>query len=117
VVLAFSFTWGSLAFWSPRAAEETSSAAMNLIGQLKPFPLDGLSRVMKDGLLTALPVGFVAWYPSRALLGLDASSASVYVTPLAACAFLLVAGAIFTQGCRHYEKTGSQRYLPHGHRR
>ena len=43
VVLAFSFLWGSLAFWAPRAAEEINSSSSGCY-QLKPFPLDGLGR-------------------------------------------------------------------------
>src|SRR5262249_43319860 len=38
VSLAFSWVWGSLAFWAPRAAEEVSSSANRTMDHLKAFP-------------------------------------------------------------------------------
>ena len=72
VALSFSFLWGALAFWAPVAAEEISSRAVGFLYQLKAFPLDGLSAVVLTGMLSVLPVGFVAWYPCRQLLGMSA---------------------------------------------
>lgn len=116
IVMAFSFLWGSLAFWAPRAAEEVSSSALTLLSQLKPFPLDGLGPLLLGGLTTVVPVGLVAWYPSRALLGLDGSVWAGWHTPLAALAFAIVTSLIFLKGLRHYGRTGSQRYSSLGHR-
>src|SRR3954470_19730064 len=98
IVLAFSFLWGSLAFWAPRAAEEISSSSIRLLYQLKGFPLDGLAPLLLSGMLTVLPVGFVAWYPCRALLGLDPSSWAGWITPLAALIFAIVTSWIFQKG-------------------
>jgi ABC-2 type transport system permease protein len=117
VALAFTFAWGSLAFWAPRAAEEINTATWNMLRQLKPFPLDGVAPALLGGLLTAVPVGFLAWYPCRALLGLDAAPYAVWVTPLAAIVASALAAALFRRGLHHYGRTGSQRYLPLGHRR
>ena len=116
IVLAFSFMWGSLAFWAPLAAEEISSSSVQLLSQLKPFPLDGLGPLLLSGLLTILPVGFVAWYPSRALLGLDPSGWSSWATPLMAMIFALATSWLFRKGLRYYGRTGSQRYSSLGHR-
>ena len=116
VALAFSFLWGSLAFWAPRAAEEISSSALGLVYQLKPFPLDGSGPWLTGGLLSVLPVGFVAWYPCRFLLGLDSSFGKGMATPLAALVFALAAAWAFAKGKKHYERTGSSRYLSFGHR-
>ncbi|HEU5098572.1 MAG TPA: ABC-2 family transporter protein [Roseiflexaceae bacterium] len=116
IVLAFSFLWGSLAFWAPLAAEEISSSSVNLLSQLKPFPLDGLGPLLRSGLLTVVPVGFVAWYPCWALLGLDPSGWSAWVTPLMAVIFALVTSWLFRKGLRYYGRTGSQRYSSLGHR-
>jgi len=116
IVLAFSFLWGSLAFWAPRAAEEISSSSIRLLYQLKGFPLDGLGSLLLSGMLTVLPVGFVAWYPCRALLGLDPSAWSRWMTPLAALSFAIVTSWIFRKGMRYYGSTGSQRYSSLGHR-
>ena len=117
IVLAFQFLWGSLAFWSPRAAEEVNSSTMRLITQLKSYPLDGLNMALTGGLLTLLPVGFVAWMPCRALLGLEPYEPGVWITPLAALLFWGATAAIFRQGMKHYGRTGSQRYSLFGHRR
>ncbi len=116
VVVAFQFLWGSLAFWAPRAAEEISSSSMHLIDHLKSFPLDGLGAALSGGLLTILPVGFVGWYPCRALLGLDRTPWGIWITPLAAIGFALPAAWVFKRGLQHYGRTGAPRYSNFGHR-
>jgi ABC-2 type transport system permease protein len=116
IVLAFSFAWGSLAFWAPRAAEEISSSATDILDQLKGFPLDGLGPLLLGGLLSAMPVGFVAWYPSRALLGVAPEWWEMWITPLAALLLGALATLIFMKGMHHYARTGSQRYSGFGHR-
>jgi ABC-2 type transport system permease protein len=116
IVLAFSFAWGSLAFWAPRAAEEVSSSATDILSELKSFPLDGLGPVLLGSLSTVLPVGFVAWYPCRALLGLDTTTWGGWVTPLAALLLGGLAAWVFQKGMRRYARTGSQRYSNLGHR-
>jgi ABC-2 type transport system permease protein len=117
IALSFSFIWGSLAFWAPRAAEELNSASWNLVSGLAPFPLDGVGRGLATGLLTAIPAGFLAWYPARALLGLDTHAYAWLLTPLAAAAFAALAILVFQKGLGHYARTGSARYLSLGHRR
>jgi viologen exporter family transport system permease protein len=117
VALAYAFMWGSLAFWAPRAAEEINSSTWRLLDVLKPFPLDGLGGGLVAGLLSIVPVGLLAWYPCRALLGLNPSALGPFGTPLAALVFLLVMVWLFRRGMRHYGYTGSQRYLSWGHRR
>lgn len=118
IVLAFSFLWGSLAFWAPRAAEEISTSAMRMTDQLKGFPLDGLGAGARVGLLTAVPVGFVAWLPSRALLGVEgAGPLALWLTPLAAVALGLAAALAFRAGLAEYRRAGSRRYSDFGHRR
>jgi ABC-2 type transport system permease protein len=116
VVLAFSFLWGSLAFWAPRGAEEISSSALQIISDLRPFPLDGAGPLVATGLLTALPVGFVAWAPTRALLDLTPDPAADALTPAAALLLAALAAAAFRKGLKRYERTGSQRYSGWGHR-
>jgi ABC-2 type transport system permease protein len=116
IVLAFSFGWGSLAFWAPRAAEEVSSSATDILFELKSFPLDGLGPLLLGSLTTALPVGFVAWYPCRALLRIDTTTWGAWVTPLAALLLGSLAAWVFRKGMKHYARTGSQRYSGFGHR-
>jgi viologen exporter family transport system permease protein len=116
VMLSFNFLWGSLAFWAPRAAEEINTPLVRMFDHLKSFPLDGLGGVMLGGLLSVAPVGFVAWYPCRYLLGLDATAYAGFVTPLAALSVGVLAAWVFTSGMRHYARVGSQRYRAMGHR-
>ena len=116
VVLAFSYLWSALAFWSPVGAEEISSRAIGFAWQLKSFPLDGLHPLLVNGLLSVLPVGFVAWYPCRVLLGIDQGAGSLWTTPIFAGALSLVALIAIKKGMNHYGHTGSQRYLRWGHR-
>ncbi|HLV81994.1 MAG TPA: ABC-2 family transporter protein [Chthonomonadaceae bacterium] len=117
VALAFQYALGSLAFWAPRAADEINSSSANLLHQLKTFPLDGLGPVLLGGLLSALPVGFVAWAPCRSLLGLTPGFWAALATPLAALLLGALAALLFAKGMRHYARTGSQRYSSFGHRR
>jgi len=116
IVLAVSFFWGSFAFFAPRAAEEINTPLLHMFDHLKLFPLDGLGLGMAGGLLTVVPVGFVAWYPCRALLGLDPASYAVLLTPCAALLFGGLAIWMFRKGLRHYERVGSNRYRDMGHR-
>jgi ABC-2 type transport system permease protein len=116
IILAFSYLWSCAAFWAPRGAEEISSSVLRMLEQLKGFPLDGLGAGVLGGLLVLVPAGFVAWYPSRALLGIDAAGYAVVVTPLAAVALWAVTALVFRKGLQHYGRTGSQRYLSMGHR-
>lgn len=118
IVLAFEYAWGSLAFWAPRGSEEINSNTWRLLMQLAPFPLDGLTGLALGMLLTAVPIGLVAWYPSRALLGMTPASWLAEAALLgAALAFAVLATWIFTRGLRRYGRTGSSRYLDYGHRR
>jgi ABC-2 type transport system permease protein len=117
VVLAFEYIVGSLAFWAPRAAEEINTSSWRLVTQLAPFPLDGLSVWALGSLLTLVPVGLVAWYPARVLLGIGTTLWENAALPAVALVLMMLALWIFTRGLRHYGRTGSTRYLDYGHRR
>lgn len=117
IVLAFNYAWGCIAFWAPRAAEEINSSTWRLVTQLDVFPLDRLPLLALTGLVTLIPVGLVAWYPARVLLGLDTPPGAVLVLPIAAVVFVTLTSLLFAHGLRHYGRTGSTRYLSYGHRR
>jgi ABC-2 type transport system permease protein len=117
IMISFAYLWGSLAFLAPRGAEEINSTTLRLIEQLKPFPLDGVGAGLAGLLLSIVPAGFLAWLPSRVLLGLDPSTPGLLWTPFAALAFGSLAVLVFRLGLRRYARTGSTRYLAHGHRR
>jgi ABC-2 type transport system permease protein len=117
VVLAFTFLCGSLAFWAPRSAEEINSSSLGLLYQLQVFPLDGLGPVLLTGLMTVLPVGLIAWFPCRGLLGLADVGRGTAIMCTAALLLAALAAGVFRLGLRQYGRTGSQRYLSFGHRR
>lgn len=117
VVLAFGYAWASAAFWAPRAAEEINSSSNRLVDQLRVFPLDGVGGVLLVSLLTFVPVGFVAWWPARALLASEGAWPGALVTPAASLVLAGVAAFLFSRGLAHYGRTGSSRYLSLGHRR
>jgi ABC-2 type transport system permease protein len=117
VVLSFAYAWGSLAFWAPRSAEELNSSTSRLMTQLAPFPLDGQSGVVVASLVSVVPVGLVAWYPSRILLGIDVPLWAQALVPSTALLFAALSTWIFTRGLRRYRRTGSTRYSDFGHRR
>lgn len=117
VETAFLYMWGCLAFWAPRGAEEVSSAASGLIGDLS-FPLDPVPRPLRAVLVTAVPSGLLSWLPSRALLHVAGAGAlDAWLTPLAAIVLGAFALFLFRLGLRRYRRTGSMRYTDHGHRR
>ncbi|HEY4025119.1 MAG TPA: ABC-2 family transporter protein [Candidatus Dormibacteraeota bacterium] len=117
VQTAFLYAWGSLAFWAPRGAEEISSAAGSLIGEVG-FPLDPVPRALRVALVSAVPSGLLSWLPSRALLHLTGAGAvDAWLTPLAAIVLGAFAVVLFRLGLRRYRHTGSRRYTDHGHRR
>jgi ABC-2 type transport system permease protein len=117
IVLSLQLAWGSIAFWAPRAAEEISSSTNRMSSQLGNLPLDNVPRVLLGGLLTAVPIGFVAWSPSRAIVGVAPLLPGSLVAPLAAPLFLAVAVLVFRKGLQHYVRVGSGRYSTFGHRR
>jgi ABC-2 type transport system permease protein len=117
IVLAFNYAWGSLAFWAPRAAEEINSQTWDLVTQLDPFPLDGLAAPLLAGLVSVVPVGLIAWYPARGLVGLDPQPGVILGPLLAALVLGALTVALFAGGLREYGRRGSSRYLDLGHRR
>ena len=117
IMLSFAYLWGSLAFIAPRGAEEINSTTARLLEQLKPFPLDGVGGGLSVLLLSVVPAGFLAWLPARVLLGLETRPGAWLWTPAAALGFAALATWIFRRGLRRYARTGSARYLSHGHRR
>ncbi len=69
-------------------------------------------------LLSGVPIGLVAWFPPRALLGMAPASWAAEAFLLgAALVFAVLATWIFTRGLRRYGRIGSSCYLDYGHRR
>lgn len=116
IIVARSYLVSSMAFYSPVAAEEISSTAIDETWFLSTFPLSGMPRAVQIPLLTILPEGLMAWFPTMYLLGKPIIFAAYY--PMAfALALALAASYIFRKGLKYYVQKGSNRYVPHGFRR
>jgi ABC-2 type transport system permease protein len=117
IILSQSYIFSSAAFYAPVAAEEISSYVIDLGGELSKYPLSGMPRGLAMPLLTILPTGLLGWFPTLALLGRPPLELP-YIFPVTiAIALFLIAQFTFRKGLKHYVKTGSNRYLPYGHRR
>jgi ABC-2 type transport system permease protein len=117
VIVARSYLVSSMAFYAPAAAEEISSTAIDGTWFMSTFPLSGMPAFIQIPLLTVLPEGLMAWFPSLCLLGRPPLNLTAYYPMVFALIISLIASAIFRKGLTHYVTKGSNRYLPHGFRR
>jgi ABC-2 type transport system permease protein len=116
-IIARSYLVSSMAFYSPVAAEEISWKAIEGTWLLSTFPLSGMPVFVQIPLITILPEGLMAWFPSLCLLGRPPLGLGAYYPMLYAIILATVAAAIFRKGLNYYVKRGSNRYLPYGFRR
>lgn len=114
--LSYSLLWGSMAFYAPTAAEEVCTSIVDLFSTVRNFPLNGMGRVWQLILLSIIPVGFCAWYPTIAF-----TSDRIYIGLVLIFTFavLFMAATIiaFKKGLKHYVRKGAYRYHDRGHRR
>ena len=116
-IIARAYLVSSLAFWAPAAAEEISSTAIDGTWLLSTFPLSGMPGMIQMPLLTILPEGLMAWFPSLCLLGMPPLGLSPLYPMAYALIISMIAGYFFRKGLNYYVKTGANRYLPYGFRR
>ena len=116
IIVARSYLISSLAFYAPVAAEEISSTAIDGTFFLSTFPLSGMPKVFQLALVSILPEGLMAWYPSLSLLGRPPLNLTGYYPMFFALAISLIASYIFKKGLAYYVKKGSTRYVPYGFR-
>jgi ABC-2 type transport system permease protein len=117
VIVARAYLVSSAAFYAPVTAEEISSTAIEGTWQLSTFPLSGIPRFIQLPLLTVLPEGVLAWFPSLCLLGRPPLQFPAYYPLAYALIIALAASFIFRKGLNYYVKKGSNRYVPYGFRR
>ena len=117
IIVARSYLVSSLAFYAPVSAEEISSTAIDGTWFLSTFPLSGMPVFIQIPLLTIMPEGLMAWFPSLSLLGRPPLRLTGYYPMIYAMLLALTAGYIFRKGLRHYVQNGSNRYVPYGFRR
>lgn len=117
VIISYQYLWGSLAFFAPRGAEEINTPTLGVVDSLSAYPLDLAPRVVMVAVTTVIPVAFVGWMPSRALLDPAAGVGPALLTPGFALVFALIAAYAFRKGLRRYARQGVGRYSDFGHRR
>ena len=117
IIVARSYLVSSIAFYAPVAAEEISSTAIDDTWFISTFPLSGMPHFIQIPLLTILPEGLMAWFPSLSLLGRPPLSLTGYYPMIYALLISLAASYIFRKGLNYYVRKGSNRYVPHGFRR
>ena len=117
VIVARSYLVSSMAFYSPVAAEEISTTAIDETWFLSTFPLSGMPAFLQIPLLTILPEGLMAWFPSMCLLGRPPLGLTGCYPMVFALILSLAASFIFRKGLRYYAQKGTNRYVPHGFRR
>lgn len=117
IIVARAYLVSSAAFYAPVAAEEITSTAIDGTWQLSTFPLSGMPSFIQLSLITILPEGFMAWFPSLCLLGKPPLNLSEYYPLAYALILSLLASYIFRKGLNYYVRKGSNRYVPYGFRR
>lgn len=117
IIVARSYLISSMAFYSPAAAEEISSTAIDGTWFMSTFPLSGMPRLIQFSLLTVMPEGLMAWFPSLCLLGKAPLGLTAYYPMIFALIISFAANYIFRKGMNYYVKKGSIRYVPYGFRR
>jgi ABC-2 type transport system permease protein len=116
-IIARSYFAASMAFYAPVAAEEISSTAIDETWFLSTFPLSGMPALIQAPLLTILPEGLMAWYPSLCLLGKPPLNLTAYYPMIYALLIALAARTVFKKGMTYYVTKGANRYVPYGFRR
>ena len=117
IVIARSYLASSLTFYAPVAAEEIASTTIDEAWLLSTFPLSGMPRFIQIPLLTILPEGLMAWFPSLILLGKIQYGLIMFYPMLFALLAALTASYFFKKGLKYYVQKGSNRYVPYGFRR
>lgn len=117
IIVARSYLVATAAFYAPVAAEEISTTAIEGTWLLSTFPLSGMPRMIQLSLLTVVPEGLMAWFPSLCLLGKPPLGLSATYPLAFALILALIASYFFRKGLNYYVTKGSNRYLPYGFRR
>ncbi len=117
LIVARSYLVSCLAFYAPVAAEEISTTAIEDTWFLSTFPLSGMPKGIQFPLLTLLPEGLMAWFPSQCQQGRPPLAWGAYYPILFSLLLSAAAGYLFRKGLRYYVTTGSNRYVPYGFRR
>ena len=116
-VVAISYLVSALAFYSPVQAEEISTYVLDSLRHLRNFPLNAMPKSLQVTLLSVIPAGMIAWYPTTLLLNTSQPSWRMSIPLIYSAVLSMLALTAIRKGLRYYVQTGIHRYLVHGHRR
>lgn len=112
-VAIFGAVWvatNAIAFWTTDA-REVANAFTYGGNYVTLYPLHIFGRWLRRILVFVIPLSFVNYFPSLYILGrADATGAPAifrFLSPVAAIAAVLVAGAVWRLAVRHYRSSGS----------
>jgi ABC-2 type transport system permease protein len=117
LILGQSYLASSLTFYAPVQTEEISSYIIDSFGYISTFPLSGMPLYLQLPLITIIPTGLLAWFPTLALFGKAPLNFPAWYPLLFAIILWIIAAYFFRKGLKYYVKKGINRYLPTGHRR
>ncbi|MCL2109602.1 MAG: ABC transporter permease [Oscillospiraceae bacterium] len=117
LILAQSYLSASLAFYAPVQAEEISTIVIDEFAYIGNFPLSGMPKLLQISLITIIPTGLLAWFPTLALFGKTPFGITAWYPLFFAIILWIIALYFFKKGLKYYVKKGINRYHPMGHRR
>lgn len=117
IILGQSYLVSSLTFLAPVQAEEISTFVIDSMGYIGTFPLSGMPLYLQLPLITIIPTGLLAWFPTMALFGKAPFGLSAWYPLLFAVLLWFAATYLFRKGLKYYVKKGINRYQSMGHRR
>ena len=105
VKLSVNLATNAVVFWllSPSSS---LAASVHMLGDLARYPLNVYGAGLRS-LLTIVPVAFVGYFPTAALLDKGVSTTVGALTPIVAAACAVGAYAVFQSGLRRYDSAGS----------
>lgn len=117
IILGQSYLASSITFYAPVQAEEISSYVIDSFGYISTFPLSGMPLYLQLPLITIIPTGLLAWFPTLALFGKAPFGLSAWYPLIFAIIIWFFATFFFRKGLKYYVKKGINRYHSMGHRR
>ena len=117
IILGQSYLASSLTFYAPVQAEEISGYVIDSFGYISTFPLSGMPIYLQLPLITIIPTGLLAWFPTLALFGKSPFNLPAWYPPLLAIMLWMIAAYFFRKGLKYYVKKGINRYHSIGYRR
>lgn len=114
MMVSIIYMVSTVAFYAPSAAEDISQPILALFVNTSYFPLGSMDFICKLLYTFIIPVGSIAWFPTKVILENNIfSEVKLLLAPIVAIA---LANLFFRKGLNYYAKKGAGRYSSFGHR-